>query len=76
MIQMSYRIFPIFTRNKDFRAIEISRLVCNYNSSSLKFIRAHDEEFFTASYSKKSKSKYVYKKPNLPSHHPPTKPRF
>ena len=59
-------ISDIYT-HQDFRVIEISKSVSNYNASPLKCLRAYDEQFSITIYSTKSKSKYGYKKPNLPS---------
>ena len=59
-------ISDIYT-HQDFRVIEISKSVSNYNASPLKCLRAYDEQFSIAIYSTKSKSKYGYKKPNLAS---------
>ena len=44
---------------------ESSKLVSNYNSSPVKFLRADDEQFSKTSYYIKLKSKYVYEKLNL-----------
>ena len=52
---------------QDFRVIEISKSVSNYNASTLKCLKADDEQFSITSYSTKSKSKYGYEKPNFPS---------
>ena len=59
-------ISDIYT-HQDFRVIEISKSVSNYNASPLKCLRAYDEQFSITIYSTKSKSKYGYKKPNLAS---------
>ena len=64
-------ISDIYTQ-QDFRVIEISKSVCNFNVSSLKCLRADVEQFSTTSYFTKSKSKYGYEKPNFPSL-PPSK---
>ena len=59
-------ISDIYTQ-RDFRIIEISKSVSNYNASRLKWLRVDDEQFSVTSYSIKSKSKYSYEKPNFPS---------
>ena len=55
-----------FYIRQDFRVTEISKSLCSYNAPPLKFITADDEQSSKTSSSAKSKSKYVYKKPNLP----------
>ena len=59
-------ISDIYTQ-QDFRVIEISKSVSNYNATPLKCLRADDEQFSITSYSTKSKSKHGYEKPNFPS---------
>ena len=49
-------ISDFYTR-QDFRVSEINKLVSNYNSSPLKFLRVDNEQFSKTSYSTKSKSK-------------------
>ena len=59
-------ISDIYTQ-QNFQVIEISKSVSNYNASTLKCLRADDEQFSITSYSTKSKSKYGYKKSHFPS---------
>ena len=54
-----------FYTQQDFRVIEITKSVSNYNSSPLKLLN-NDELFSTTSFSTKSKSKTAYENP-LPS---------
>ena len=59
-------ILAIYTQ-QDFRVIEISKSVSNYNGWPLKFLRAGDEQFSVTSYTTKAKLSYHYEKPNFPS---------
>ena len=52
-------ISHIYTQ-QDFRVIEISKSVSNYNAPPLKCLREDDEQFLIPSDSTKQKSKYGY----------------
>ena len=59
-------ILAIYTQ-EDFRVIEISKSVSNYNGWPLKCLRADDEQLSVTSYTKKAKLSYHYEKSNFPS---------
>ena len=59
-------ILAIYTQ-EDFRVIEISKSVSNYNGWPLKCLRADDEQLSVTSYTTKAKLSYHYEKSNFPS---------